>query len=155
MELEGLRLWLERRGDDEGFRRALARLHQRNQTLALVEAASSQLEALYEQRETLPKAELRQQKARIFSSLQDEYQTISADWDQPGPFGENPTELNNANLALFSQYNQHVPAFRQLLREHDGDFRAFYEAVEALSGQPEQARQQSLTQLGQRFHEDL
>lgn len=155
VELEGLRLWLDQQDDDRGFRRALARLHQRNQTLALVETASGQLEELYKQRDTLPKPELRQQKAQIFSSLMEKYREISADWNQPGPFGENPTELNNANLALFSQYNQHVPAFRQLFREHGSNFRAFYEAVKALSRQPERARQQSLAQLGQRFHENL
>lgn len=155
VELEGLRRWLERRGDDEGFRSALARLRQRDQTLKLVEAASGQLETLYKQRDTRPKTELRQQKAQIFQKLQDDYRALSAGWDQPGPFGDNPTALNNANLALFSQYNQHVSAFRQLLREHDGDFRAFYAAVESLSEQPHEDRQKALTRLGQHFHEDL
>lgn len=155
VELEGLRLWLDQRGDEEGFRRALARLRQRNQTLTLVEAASAQLEALYEQRDTLPGARLREQKARIFRKLGDKYRALSADWDQPGPFGEDPTELNNANLALFTQYNQHVPAFRQLLRDHDGDFKAFYAAVENLSGQPHEERQKALARLGQHFDEDL
>lgn len=155
VELEGLRLWLEQRGDDEGFQSALARLRQRNQTLGLVKAVSGLLEALYEQRNTLPEDELRQQKERIFAELQDEYAALSAGWGQPGPFGENPTGLNNANLALFSQYNQHVPAFRQLIRDSDGDFRAFYLAVEALSMEPEEARQQALARLGQRFDENL
>ncbi|MEO9588165.1 MULTISPECIES: aminopeptidase [Marinobacter] len=155
VELEGLRLWLEAKKDDSGFHRALARLHQRNQTLALVDDASRQLEALYKQQDTLPRAKLRHQKAQLFQALQDEYQTLSATWEQPGPFGENPTGLNNANLALFSQYNQHVPAFRQLLRDHTGDFRAFYNTVDALAGQSPEIRQRRLLQLGQRFHEDL
>lgn len=155
VELEGLRLWLEAKGDNSGFRRALARLCQRNQTLALVEDTSRQLEALYNQQDTLPKAELRHRKAQIFQTLQDDYQALSTTWDQPGPFGENPTGLNNANLALFSQYNQHVPAFRQLLREQNGDFSAFYEAVETLAEQSQEVRQHTLSQLGQRFHENL
>ncbi len=155
VELEGLRLWLEQRGDDQGFQRALARLRQRNQTLNLVETASGQLEALYRQQDTLTTARLRQQKAQIFQTLRDDYRALSADWDQPGPFGEDPAELNNANLALFSQYNQHVPAFRQLLREQDGEFRAFYAAVERLSGQPHQDRQKILAQLRQHFDENL
>lgn len=155
VELEGLKLWLEQRGDDEGFQRALARLGQRNQTLALVEAASGQLEALYEHQDALPKDELRQQKARIFAELEHEYRALSADWDQPGPFGEDPAGLNNANLALFSQYNQHVPAFRQLIRENDGNFGAFYQMVKALSKEPEEARQQALARLGQHFDENL
>ncbi|MDK8462863.1 aminopeptidase [Marinobacter sp. SS13-12] len=155
VELEGLRLWLDQQGDDQGFQRALARLRQRNQTLTLVETASGQLEALYRQQDTLTTARLRQQKARIFQTLGDNYRALSADWDQPGPFGEDPAELNNANLALFSQYNQHVPAFRQLLREQDGDFRAFYAAVERLSEQPQDERLKILAQLRQHFHENL
>ena len=79
VELEGLRLWLEMtEGDDSGFRKALARLRQRNQTLALVEDVSRQLEALYAQQDSLPKTELRHQKAQLFQSLQDEYQTLSS-----------------------------------------------------------------------------
>lgn len=155
VELEGLRLWLERQGDDEGFQQALARLNQRNQTLRLVEAASGQLEALYRQRETLPQAELRRRKAQIFRSLQDDYRALSAEWDQPGPFGDNPAELNNANLALFSQYNQYVPAFRQLFRNVDGDFKTFYRATESLSRRPYDERRKALAKLGQNFHEDL
>jgi predicted aminopeptidase len=155
VELEGLRLWLETTGDDSGFQRALARLRQRNETLALVEDVSRQLEALYKQQDTLPKAQLRHQKAQLFQTLQDKYQALSETWEQPGPFGENPTGLNNANLALFSQYNQHVPAFRQLLQDHGGDFSAFYNAAEALAGRPQEARQRRLSRLGQRFHEDL
>ncbi|MEP1215226.1 MAG: aminopeptidase [Marinobacter sp.] len=155
VELEGLRLWLERQGDDDGFRRALTRLHQRTQTLRLVEAASAQLEVLYEERDTRPQAELRQRKAQIFQKLLEDYRALSARWDQPGPLGDNPTELNNANLALFSQYNQHVPAFRQLFRNVGGNFEAFYGAVESLSGQPYEKRQKTLARLGQHFHENL
>ncbi|MFN2362510.1 MAG: aminopeptidase [Marinobacter sp.] len=155
VELEGLRLWLEQRDDREGFRRALARLRQRNQTLRLVKTASKQLQALYAQQDTLPVPELRQRKARIIEQLQDDYGALSENWEQTGPFGENPRALNNANLALFSQYNQHVPAFRQLLRENDTDFTVFYQAVEDLSTQPEESRRQTLRKLGQRFHENL
>ncbi|NMT62444.1 aminopeptidase [Marinobacter orientalis] len=155
VELEGLRLWLTQRGDQQGFRKALARLRQRDQTFTLVDAASGRLETLYGQGNRLPEAELRQQKARIFQGLRDDYQTLSAGWDQPGPFGENPAKLNNANLALFSQYNQHVPAFRQLLRDHQGDFRAFYAAVKRLSAQSPRRRQKALARLGQHFHKDF
>ena len=155
VELEGLRLWLETEGDGSGFQRALARLRQRNQTLALVEDVSRQLEALYARQGTLPKTQLRHQKAQLFQALQDDYLALSATWEQPGPFGENPTGLNNANLALFSQYNQHVPAFRQLLRDHAGDFSDFYKAVETLADQSQDIRQRRLSDLGQRFHEDL
>jgi len=155
VELEGLRLWLEEKGDDSGFDRALARLRQRNQTLTLIEAASARLEALYGQQKLLPENELRDRKAEIFQTLEEDYRALSADWSEPGPLGNNPTNLNNANLALFSQYNQYVPAFRQLLRDNEGDFGAFYAAVEALGEQPQDARLRALSRLGQRFDENL
>ena len=64
-------------------------------------------------------------------------------------------QLNNANLALFRQYNQHVPAFRQLLRELDYNFGEFYRQVEQLSGQPEPKRRARLAELSHRFDEHL
>lgn len=48
-----------------------------------------------------------------------------------------------------------MPAFRQLFRNVDGDFTAFYKATESLSGQSYENRQKVLAQLGQDFHEDL
>jgi predicted aminopeptidase len=58
-------------------------------------------------------------------------------------------------MALFRQYNQHVPAFRQMLRNADYDFPAFYQAVEALSEKPEPQRSDYLAALSQRFEEHL
>ena len=108
VELEGLRLWLEQQNSAEDFDLALLRQEHRNQTLALVEATTAELE-----------------------------------------------QLNNANLALFRQYNQHVPAFRQLLRELDYNFGELYRQVEQLSGQPEPKRRARLAELSHRFDEHL
>ncbi|HET8802479.1 MAG TPA: aminopeptidase [Marinobacter sp.] len=153
VELEGLKRWLERQGRQAQFGKALARLRQRHQTLALVQSTAAELEALYQQRDTLPLPRLRHRKAALFADLQDRYAAQSEHWDTPGPFGPPPVSLNNAHLALFRQYNQQVPAFRQLLKDQGGDFAAFYRAVKTLSALPEASRNARLADLSERFEE--
>lgn len=154
VELEGLRVWLEQRGDTSGFDRALQRLRQRNQTLVLVEQVAEELRQLYGQTDR-DNDDMRQRKAAVFDRLRNDYLQMAEQWEEPGPFGDEPGELNNANLALFRQYNQHVPAFRQLFRESGERFDDFYQAVESLSELQKEKREQRLKALGQRFDEDL
>lgn len=155
VELEGLRLWLEREKSPSGFAQALLRLEHRNRTLALVNDTSNRLKELYQQQGQLDVELLRQQKASILNELARQYATLSRDYPEPGPFGAPPVQLNNANVALFQQYNQHVPAFRQLLRDHGEDFGHFFQAVEALSRQAPAERELQLSALSQRFVEHL
>lgn len=155
VELEGLRLWLTEQGQPEDFQNALNRLARRNQTLALVEDFSARLEALYDRQGSLTEARMRLRKAAILQDLALAYQRLATGWVEPGPFGAPPVSLNNANLALFRQYNQHVPAFRQMLREADYDFPAFYRAAVALSEQNRGTRTESLTELSKRFDKNL
>lgn len=147
VELAGLELWLSRQGEQARFQATLARLERRDQTLALVAAASEQLQALYQSEDPLPPEQLRQHKARILSELRQTYLAKTREWHAPGPFGLSPPVFNNAHLALFRQYNQYLPAFRQLLREHDHRFADFYEAVKALATQPPAQRQHRLHAL--------
>jgi len=153
VELEGLRLWAGEHNNPEFYVRARQRLDYRDQTLAMVQDTSARLKTLYGQ--ALPEATLRARKAEILASLLADYRKAAEHWQQPGPFGADPTGLNNANLALFRQYNEYVPGFRQLLRELDYDFPTFYRHVEALSERPEPERVMYLKTLSERFHEDF
>lgn len=155
VELEGLRLWLAQQGDLEAFDRALLRLEHRQQTLALVQNASTELESLYGQQGTLDDAMIRQRKQAMLEALARDYAELSERFPEPGPLGTPPVTLNNAHLALFQQYHQHVPAFRQLFRDQGEDFGAFYDAVIALSEQPPEARNAALSKLSERFVEHL
>ncbi len=155
VELEGLRLWLMEQGKPGQFRQALERLARLNQTLTLVQDFSTRLAALYEHQGSMPNDQLRTHKADLLEQLAQAYQQISESWPEPGPFGPAPVTLNNANLALFRQYNQHVPAFRQLLRENEYDFAGFYQAVDELSQKPEPQRSELLADLSERFKENL
>lgn len=155
VELEGLRVWQRQRGETAGFEQALQRLRQHRQTFELVEQATSELRQLYTQQGTLDERAMRQEKSTIFARLKTDYLALAEQWGEAGPFGTEPDTLNNANLALFRQYNQHVPAFRQLFRDSDQDFGAFYEAAKALSELDAEQRDLRLMELGERFHEDL
>lgn len=155
VELEGLKLWSERSGSPETFQRALERLQQRNQTLTLVETTTAQLDSLYQQRDRLSVETLRAQKTELLEDFLQAYSGLSEQWAQPGPFGASPENLNNANLALFRQYNQYVPGFRQLLKNLDHDFTAFYQAVATLSERPKAERSRQLREWSERFEEDL
>lgn len=153
VELEGLRLWLQARGDTTGFKQALQRLRQNRQTFDLVEQASAELGRLYSRSDTLTPSRMRQQKQRIFDQLEADYLALAQHWDQPGPLGAAPDSLNNANLALFRQYNHYVPAFRQLFHQSGERFETFYQAVRVLSELDPEQRALRLEALGQRFDE--
>ncbi|MBK1886367.1 aminopeptidase [Marinobacter sp. DY40_1A1] len=153
VELEGLRLWLDQRGDPAAFIQALEQLELRNSTHALVAATSAELEQLYQRQGVLTENRLRERKQRLFDQLNTSYEQLLANrsGNNIGPFGHPPVAFNNARIALFSQYNQHVPAFRQLLKQSGYDFPTFYDAVETLSVKPDAQRQQSLEVLSERF----
>lgn len=153
VELEGLKLWLQHQGTPDAFTLALERLQQQDQTLALVASASTRLEQLYQQQETLSVEQLRLRKALILENLRQDYNRLAGHWHQPGPLGTDPGGLNNANLVLFRQYNRHVNGFRQLLADLDYDFPAFYQAATSLSRRPAGDREAALTSLSQRFDE--
>ncbi|KEF30807.1 putative zinc protease protein [Marinobacter nitratireducens] len=155
VELEGLKGWLVQAGKPQLFELALERLQQRQQTLELVREAANSLKTLYRQQGARPEEELRRVKADILSDLLASYNELTEHWAQPGPFGAYPEQLNNANLALFQQYNQYVPGFRELLRELDHNYPAFYNAVKGLAKQPASTRSATLEKLSERFTEDL
>ncbi|WP_031210311.1 aminopeptidase [Marinobacter sp. EVN1] len=155
VELEGLRLWLQQQGALEGFDGALARLQHRRQALALVEDTSEKLQQLYASQNHMDRSMLRARKAQLLDELARDYANLADHYEEPGPFGPPPVQLNNAQLALFRQYNQHVPAFRQMLKELDYRFSKFYRAVEELSRQPADSRAAQLELLSERFVEHL
>lgn len=148
VELEGLKRWLNNQGEEARFQQTLARLAHRRQTLALVKATAARLEALYDKATILPEQTLTARKSSLLARLRADYKSLQQGWSEPGPFGRPVPPLNNANIALFQQYNQYVPGFRELLHEHHDDFPAFYAAVRQLAEAPAEKRHASLERLG-------
>lgn len=154
VELEGLKLWLLRQGDPSAFQQALIRLKRRNKTYDLVAAASTELSKLYQRQDVLSEDSLRERKRLIFDDLASAYKKLR-DASNEQPAGEASVVFNNARIALFSQYNQYVPAFRQLLKQSNYDFQVFYHAAEDLSKQPEKQRRHALQDLSKKFEKNF
>jgi predicted aminopeptidase len=147
VEEEGVRRWLESIGNRvelQAFREAQAR---RGELAALIGAARERLAALY--RERLEAADMRARKRAGYARLQAEYQTLKQRW---GGFAGYDfligAHTNNALLASFAVYTQHVPAFRRLLEEERGELARFYERVGELAALPREARTGALQALG-------
>ncbi len=151
VEREGLLLWL---ADDPAQACEYALwLSRRAQLSRLLTDSREQLEALYAGAETPEK--MRVHKTRILQQLSADYAALRAGWPGPPTFdGWLTGDLNNARLAALATYNEWVPAFRQLLRESQGDWEVFYQRAASLSELPKQEREASLTELDARAPSD-
>ena len=144
VEQEGTRQWRSARGlapagDAQG--------RQREQFIALVLDSRARLERLYAS--PLSAEAMRQGKAAEFERLRREYRHLRehqwAGSKRYDPWVNAP--LNNARLLPFGLYDQWVPAFAALFQQAQGDWPAFYRAVQTLGALPAQARQQRLEGL--------
>ena len=144
VEQEGTRQWRSARGlapagDAQG--------RQREQFIALVLDSRARLERLYAS--PLSAEAMRQGKAAEFERLRREYRHLRehqwAGSKRYDPWVNAP--LNNARLLPFGLYDQWVPAFAALFQQAQGDWPAFYRAVQTLGALPAHARQQRLEGL--------
>lgn len=117
---------------------------QRDQFTGLVLASRERLKALYAAPLAVPAK--RAAKAAEFERLRREYRALrDTAWGGVGRFDawvESP--LNNAKLLPFGLYDQWVPAFAALFKQVNGDWTAFYAAVEAWGRLPPVQRKQAL-----------
>ncbi|MBI5186747.1 MAG: aminopeptidase [Nitrospinae bacterium] len=146
VEQEGVRRWFESAGKKDAYAAYLKRRDCSDRFTQLVEKYRVQLETLYGK--DIGDAEKREEKARTFAALKEEYGT----WKREGKgcagydsWFEQPA--NNALIISVSVYNDLVPAFERLLLKNGGDLRKFYGECKALAGKPEEERQERLRKL--------
>ncbi len=143
----GVRLWLDRRGDDALLARAEVDSARRQTVIDLLLKLRDELASLYARE--LPVAERRARKAQAVADTQRAYAGLRSAWDRdPGFDSWIGDGLDNAKLNTVGLYHHLVPAFRALLIRHGGDFAAFHAAVEALAEQPDAVRRARLAELG-------
>lgn len=148
VEREGVQRWIAQRGEPK-LSEAYAQYEQRR---------AGFLQLLLEHRAKLAQAfagtatdaAKRARKREVFAELQAAYQQLKADrW---GGFAGYDRffnrELNTAHLAAVGAYNDLVPAFEALLREHERDLPRFFAAVERLGALPRAERDAQLRRLG-------
>ena len=139
VELEGVRRWMDARGDPQ----AAAAYEQRRAAQELRRARllehRAQLQRLYASAQS-PQA-MREQRGQMEQSLLHDLRT-------PGPPGAVPAQApNNAQLAAIAAYAAHVPAFQALLGCVGGDLPAFHRVAAGLARLPSDERARRLIAL--------
>ena len=146
VERQGVREWLESRGEGDRIAAYEASLARGEGFAALLAETRESLAALYD--EPREEGEMREAKARAFDAMRERYAALKASWDgYAGYDGWFARELNNARLVAVSTYRRRVPAFAALFEEVGRDLARFHEAAEALGELPEDERSARLDEL--------
>jgi len=147
VELEGIRLWLARNGEEKDFIKYKNDSSRRNDFIQLVISTYDKLEKLYAQ--NIPASEMRAKKQQVIEEMKDAYQEIKKHWNGYEGYDKwFSTEINNAKIAAITTYADFVPAFTALFKKSNNDFEKFYAAVEELGALPEKERKAKLEKLG-------
>lgn len=127
----GVQRWLESRGQLDEIAAYLEARALRQDLMALVAEARSDLEGLYA--DDLSDEEKRRQKEVRLHRLGDEAAALLQRRGRDGTNWRNG-ELNNARLVSLTLYEGRLPEFRALLEECGQDIGCFYEKARALAG---------------------
>lgn len=144
VEQEGTRQWRAARGLPP---EVSSETRRRDQFTQLVLDTRERLRQLYAQ--PLPDDAMRERKAAEFERLRLDYRQMrDTQWagDKRYDAWIN-APMNNARLLPFGLYDQWVPAFAALFKRVNGDWVAFYQAVEKLGGLPIDERRAALQRL--------
>ena len=144
VEQEGTRQWRAARGLPP---ESVSQSRRRDQFIQLVLDTRERLNALY--RLPLPPDTLRERKAAEVERLRHDYRQMrDTQWGGDKRFdGWINSPMNNAKLLPFGLYDQWVPAFEALFKQVNGDWEAFFQAVETLGGLPADSRKAALQRL--------
>lgn len=144
VEQEGTRQWRAARGLPP---ESVSQSARRDQFTRLVLDTRERLKALY--RQPLSAEEMRARKAEEFERMRRDYRALRDEqWAGDKRFDAwINSPMNNAKLLPFGLYDQWVPAFERLFRQVNGDWQAFYRAVEKLGAMPAESRKAALRAL--------
>lgn len=146
VEREGVRRWLQARGETELQAEALLNSERQAQFVAMVSTWRDEFDALYQQE--IDVEQMRERKQELQQQLRLTYEQLKLEWE--GYVGYDDwfsRSLNNAQLSTVSSYNDYVPAFDRMLLENGGDLESFYLQVGELSGQEEESRSEIIDRL--------
>lgn len=145
VEQEGTRQWLAARGMSPET--ASSETLRRDQLTQLVLDTRDRLKTLYA--EPLSADVMRQRKAAEFERLRGQYKQLrDSQWGGDKRFDAWVyAPMNNARLLPIGLYDQWTPAFAALFKQVDGDWTAFFTAVETLGRLPQEERKAALERL--------
>ncbi len=141
---EGVRRWLEHRGDEALRVKAEQEKRRREDFLRIVEAGRKRLQQLYASGQ--PREQMTLSKSQVFDEMRVAHDQLKKAWGGYGGYDAwfGP-DLNNAKLLAVSTYHGWVPAFRNLMQEADGDLDRFYEDAALASRLPPDIRRRWLS----------
>ncbi len=129
---EGVRRWLEQRGDAAALQTYLANRAAEDRVIGLILAARDRLQALYSNPGIDP-ATRAARKAVIIAALRNDYAQLNERWPGYRDYDDWMTApINNAQINTIDTYYDLVPGFAAQLERMNGDLPSFYEAVEAM-----------------------
>ena len=146
IEREGVKRWLDARGDDAA-RRAYAEFAlRRSQFLDLLLKYRNLLQENYSS--GVPDEVKRARKQQLFAELKQEYSRLKESWGGFAGYDRYfALDLTNAHLAAVAAYNDLVPAFDALLAQSKGNMPAFYSEVKRIAALPKAERDAALGRL--------
>lgn len=145
VEEEGTRQWRAERGMPAET--ASSETRRRDQLTQLVLQTRDRLKTLYAT--PLAPQIMRQRKAAEFERLRMEYRQLrDSQWGGDKRFDSwIYAPMNNARLLPIGLYDQWVPAFERLFRQVNGDWPAFFDAVEQMGKLSKDQRKAALERL--------
>ena len=149
VEEAGLTRWLATQKDPRLATQAARTDRLRAKFRELVRTTRGRLYELYNSQ--LSDADKRRAKADTIAAMKAAYENAKA--GEPGLGGYDrwfAQQPNNAALAAIGIYTDRVPAFRELLRESNGDLPMFYDRVREISTWPKRTRDAHLDVLSSR-----
>ena len=146
VEEEGVKRWLSHRGAEVNIEEIKQQQQRHKDFVELVGNVRDRLKALYKLK--LADTEMRARKKVIIADMLSEYEKIKTRWDGYNGYDRwFAKDINNAQLAAVATYQDYVPAFSQLLQQHGGDFRAFYQAAAELAELEKPEREHAIQKL--------
>lgn len=156
VERLGVERWLTERSTPQARADFAASESRRAAFRALTRATRDKLGAIYDQKRAPGHAEqaLAAMKKEAMQQFRADYGALRAHWLADGATPQQLAGLdrwvrdaNNASFAAQAAYDDLVPAFMALFEREGRDWSRFYDAVRALSRQPQDARLNALALL--------
>ncbi len=146
IEREGVKRWLNARGDDAARRTYAEFALRRAQFLDLLLKYRNLLQENYSS--DVPDDVKRARKRQLFAELKQEYARLKESWGGFAGYDRYfAQDLTNAHLAAVGAYNDLVPAFDALLAQSNGNMPAFYSEVKRIAALPKAERDAALIRL--------
>jgi predicted aminopeptidase len=155
---EGARRWLAVHGDEKSRAAYEIDLRRKDQFVALIMKARQDLQAVYGDNAGGQSVDgnaaaidaRRAAKDAVIAQLRADYAEVKKEWGGYSGYDnwfQRP--INNARLNTVAAYYTLVPAFKQLLAQHEGDLHKFYDESKAMAGLPKEKRQERMAALSQ------